>query len=419
MTRRPLLGLIGDDATGTLSASSQLADSLDLTAQLWIDWEAATPDTDVLAMNTRTRTYPDESEAYTRSRDAAEHLVDAGVSVILKRFDSALRGHIGVEARSVVDVRSRPLLCTGSYFELGRVTAAGAVHQSGVPIIEVDVTPDTVARASTPLLSEVLESAGLEVTTFDRGSMRDKRVFAESIRKAMETSDVVVFDSEEPADTLRACAAVRDIDFDILMSSAGLGIDAMLARMSRQGRGSIVCLVGSSTVHTRAQIEFIAEVDPSITLIEIIDLTAHERRLVIDQILASVASGRDVLVHTGDRAEAPRDYLTMFAEVAGAIGGVNAVRGIVVIGGETANAVMDGLGLCAATTVGKWGVGECLSRAELRSGRSIELLTRSGAVGASDALLRAVWRMSGRGLDEPTKHRVTVGDRSWEGGEMR
>ena len=98
---------------------------------------------DLIVLNTNTRSC-DEAEAADRLGAACEAIIARSGSLIYKKIDSTLRGHLGFEIDLVSDRMDFDLaVCAPAFPEMGRTTVGGYQLLHGVPVRGLDMAgPD-------------------------------------------------------------------------------------------------------------------------------------------------------------------------------------------------------------------------------------------------------------------------------------
>lgn len=414
MTTSPLLAVIGDDATGTLSMVGALSDALDRPGS-YLDPAAPLPEAGIVGIDTRTRSEASPDVAYDLVLGVARRLASAQVGLLAKRFDSALRGHIVAEARAIIDAGHGPVLGTGAYPALGRVMRDGVVTEAGAPVTARPAPADSQSRAATASLADSLSAAGLRVRLLPLDVVREPSLLNRTFDRALD-KDVLLFDAEELADYLGVAAAASAHRFAFLAADPLVMVSAALARRRRAEAGSVLCVVGSPHPRAREQVRFARHI--GLTL-DAIDLTRMDGCEAARHTESALLRGRDVLVHTGSTDHPGRhDHTQRLRELGEQLAESSAVRALVVVGGETTRAMLDGFGFRDIAPLARWDVGECLSTATTGRGRQIPVLTRSGGAGERGSLLMSMWRLAarlpGESLVGPRER--DVGERSEPGG---
>lgn len=120
--------VLSDDFTGALDTGIQFS-KIGAKTQITADWETAfsemESETDVLVVNTETR-HEHHLTAYSVIKTISEQAVRAGVKIIYKKTDSALRGNIGAELGALMAGSGmKSLVFAPAYPKLGRYTEKG------------------------------------------------------------------------------------------------------------------------------------------------------------------------------------------------------------------------------------------------------------------------------------------------------
>lgn len=131
--------IIADDFTGALDTGVQFAGrgaETVVVTNLSFDFKTLDPKVEVLVMVTETR-HLKAIEAYDIVYEISERALEAGISTIYKKTDSALRGNIGSELKALMDaakVRNLPFI--PAFPVLQRVTRKGIHFIEGIPVAE-------------------------------------------------------------------------------------------------------------------------------------------------------------------------------------------------------------------------------------------------------------------------------------------
>ena len=133
------LVILADDLTGALDSGVQLAKTGNVTHVVMnrnIDFELQEPETVVIVVDTETRHLPAD-QARAIIRDICARAAAAGVQLIYKKTDSALRGNIGAELEGALEGGgSGKLYFIPAFPKLGRTTCDGIHYFDGIPIHE-------------------------------------------------------------------------------------------------------------------------------------------------------------------------------------------------------------------------------------------------------------------------------------------
>jgi uncharacterized protein YgbK (DUF1537 family) len=359
--------VIADDLTGALDTAAALAG--DGEAQVVLDADAAWPQARVLAVSTRSR---DESaaEAARRTAAAVSRALARGARVFLK-IDSLLRGPVGPVVAAALRAHpaehSRIAVVAPAFPAMGRFTRGGRVQLAGEPVPAI------------PDLTAALAAAGLRPRVVGRAEAMPDRSEAESV-------DVLVVDCESDEDLARIAGAFAGAGTALLVGTAGLA--AQLApptatssppRRPPARRYALVA-IGSFAPQAHAQVAAA--------------LRAGAQHLVVSH--APLASGRAAaallstgpVVLTPDHRVRHPDPIAVAAGLADAVAEAADAAGLLVLsGGHTAQVVLDRLGVSRLEHVQQVEPGVVVSAIP---GRPQTVVTKAGAFGDDDALLRVL-----------------------------
>lgn len=156
----PLKILItADDITGTLDTGAQFARrgiptevlELPITAEQLQSCTA-----DVAVINTETR-HVSVQQAYDILYDICHKAVQAGVPILYKKTDSALRGHLGAELEAASKaLGGETALFFPAYPEMGRTTRDGCQYIYGVPLAQSAFAKDDLNPMHSSRVADIL-----------------------------------------------------------------------------------------------------------------------------------------------------------------------------------------------------------------------------------------------------------------------
>jgi len=323
--------------------------------------------------------------------------------LLFKKVDSTLRGHVGPEIAALLNARrhliARPsgertiAVFAPAFPALGRTTVNGRQHLNGIPLEETELWPREGIAGSASLL-DMMSRADLESKLLSIETIRGD---ADSIRAAMtdaaEQADVLICDAETEEDLAALAQASLEIAVDpVWAGSAGL-IGHLLdaADVSRQkptppqpvlSAGPLLFVVGSLSSVSRRQAERLAKEDVVVLAIEAAMFNNSVRPAALaDRLAAALAAGKDVLLlSTPQTALSPLDAGALSA----ALGDLVAphawrIGGLFATGGETARAVLTGMGVTTLRPVAEIERGIPLSVAG--GPRPFPVITKAGAFG--------------------------------------
>lgn len=374
--RRPEIVIVADDLSGAADCAVPCAvQGLRTLVQL-----AGAPDTDaqVLAIDAATRAMPLEQAAAAAERVFAKY---RDSRVFYKKIDSLLRGHVGAELAAMLrDAAPAVAVMAPALPAQGRVTVGGCQWLNG----------ERLASADAP---RMLNAAGLTSTVIGLDVVRGGQLAGEMTELAKK-ADVLVCDAETDGDlsaVARATAAVpRET---IWVGSAGLArhIPEALGIAGTNGvaedppcfRGPMVVAVGSRSPVAHEQARGVG--------MRTICLTAEQLRSRTSPAL-DLSSDTVVIIEAAKESAEDPGLSAALAELIAPH--KDRIGALVVTGGETARAVLTGLGITSLRLVKEVEPGVPL--AVSTGGRIMPVITKSGSFGHSATLRRcaeALWRL--------------------------
>lgn len=341
------VGMVADDLTGALDAAAPFAArglrtlvvlspyGLETTSQ------ALLRDAEVVCINSASREIPAE-EARRRVTAATTELMALSPSIVFKKVDSRLKGHIAVETGAMLRASGRArALVAPAIPDLGRVVVDGAVTGKGV---------------STPI--PVADSFGaLPVTCPDTIDDADLAEAATEVASGAEA--VLAVGARGLAQALAARFAARET------AVAPLPLPE-----------PTIVAIGSRDPITRAQIEVM------------MGTAAPQRVLAPNGRIGSRVTKSPLTLITAEPAEPVEPgpvVADRFADGLAEIIADAVPASLLVSGGETAYAVLTRLGVNCVTLLGEALPGIPYASATI-GGKQVVILTKSGGFGDPDAI---------------------------------
>lgn len=424
--------VVADDMTGGGDAGAQFAKkglrTLLVTPGISADLPADYLKWDVLVVNTHSRAM-DAAQARQEVAAILQRLDLNRFGVIYKKIDSTFRGNIGGEVDAILETSGLPVgFLTPAFPEMGRTVKDGILMVKGIPVAETEVSRDPACSVKDSNLANLLRRqspCGIDLVDHRQvasalGSLREA-----VCRKRQAGAKILIFDGLERKD-LETIAAVgfERPPLPLFIGSAGLA-EAVATRFAEQIRltpalpsattsaahALVVC--GSASAVSRRQLALMAqvagfpciEIRSSFALQAPSDRAAEEgmiRRTASDalrrgSVILSVSPGRTACSDADDRpaAQAIAEALGGIAAHALAGSGV-AGRDVALIltGGDTAMAVLAPLGIKGIEIGGELLQGIMAGRITGGPFSDAQVVTKAGAFGKDDALLRVVQRLT-------------------------
>lgn len=194
--------LIADDLTGALDAGVCLlsADVLVAVSPEKIDSTAIAQAPSVLSINADTR-HLDARHAYGRVHALVRMARAAGVELLFKKTDSALRGNIGAELAAFLDASGASRLhFIPALPEMGRTTVDGVHLIGGVPVSESTFGADPFNPVTFDRVSQIIRAqTDLPVTLVSEGQP-----------VPVDGRGIVVYDATTPASVSRRVSELME-----------------------------------------------------------------------------------------------------------------------------------------------------------------------------------------------------------------
>ncbi len=409
-----VVALLADDLTGASDAGVQFARR---GLETMVCFEAPEPadcaDVQVVALDTDTRHAPPDA-AYETVRGAAKRLRQLGPEHVYKKVDSTLRGNLGAEIDAVMDAFDLALAVVAPAFpRQERTTVHGVHYLRGVPVSESEIGRDARAPVAESNLVHLLgaqsrRSTGLvDLSALDLG--------AEAIRDRIEQvtahgARVLAFDASSDEHLAQIVEAVAHAPLRVLwVGSAGLAkklaeglalpAGAPFGTQLPVAGGPVLVVVGSLSSTAQEQAATVRAAGIAAVQLDVAVAAGgreYEAELSRggERVAAALERGQDVMLTTVG-AESPSADA-----IADALGHVVAdafarhpVGGFVLTGGDTARAVCRRLDVTGIRLLAEVEPGVPLGR--LEGGCEALAVTKAGAFGSADTLVRALRALKG------------------------
>jgi uncharacterized protein YgbK (DUF1537 family) len=394
----PRIVILADDLSGAADCA-MACHRAGMAAQVRLDVEAPGAPAGALALDLDSRALP-PGDAMARTLGA---WASAREGALYRKVDSTLRGHVALEVAATLQIagpEAFAIVCP-AYPATGRTMRGGAIFVNGQPLAETEIW--RLGGEGSTDLKALLAEVGLEPVGLGLDDVRGGRLAARIEAAREDGAGAIICDAETEADLEALVAAALPLPGAVWVGSGGLAIP--LARAL-----SLVRIVEPETVTRRAGPALAAVGSASSVSREQLAVLARDPRvftqLVPPQVLldgpegpgwrpaarALVAAvgkpGKDTVAIAIDPS-APIDPGASAALTAGlgALAGRQLGRfgALVATGGETARAVLAAAGIRCLDIRRELEPGVVLSQA----GR-LPVVTKSGAFGAADSLVRAV-----------------------------
>ncbi len=364
------LQVIADDVTGACDVGAELA-AVGFRVRVAVTGAARDDDDGgVRVVNTQSRTVR-AGEAYTRVLRAARR---GSIDILLKKIDTALRGHLGAELDAAIDgLGATAAFVAPAIPSVGRVTRDGQQWFDGRRLAETEFASDPEGGGGESSVAAVVARESrrrTEVIGLD--TLRAGRL-AERARTLIHAgAELFVVDAESDDDLTSMVRAILQLPRPLCVVGS-IGVAAPLAAALRPDRAPPVhpfesvprpVLVVCGSLHSMAAAQVEAVCGPRaahrLTLPSRPGemLTAAPRAQLVAAAGAALGDGRNVAVVVPRPATAPdiRDrHLAgqALAETVRDVLRLGKAAGLVLIGGETTFAVLAAIGASELTVLGR------------------------------------------------------------------
>jgi len=391
------IAIVADDLTGALDTAARWTRSgLCTTVMLT---SAPLPDTPALAIHTASRAAT-AAQAYRRAKEAGQRL---RVRCVYKKVDSTLRGNIGAEVEGLLDgLGFSKALLAPAFPAAGRTMEGGVLCVHGVPLAKTEFGRDSQcpAREShvpTLVASQTQLAVGhLPLEVVAQGE--------DAIRLALQgyTAQLVVADAVESEHLYALARAATHMPQPWLCcGSAGLA-DGWLEALGLAGpagkpfawepqAGPVLVVAGSRHPAAARQLQE-AQEERGLHLVHLV-LDESEGGAWWSQASRVLAEGRHVALTTTFSPYRPGGETRAAALLARAAAVVCAsvqILGLILTGGDTADAVCAAMDMTAVRVLGEVQPGIPAASGTGGQGDGLRLVTKAGGFGDERAIVDSI-----------------------------
>lgn len=352
------LHLVADDLTGALDSAAAFATP---EAPVTISWSTPNPPgAGPFAFSTETRDAT-RAAAIHRSALAAAAVDPTGKSLIFKKIDSLLRGHVAAELAAFArQLGPDRIVLAPAHPTLGRVTRGGI----------------QLARGADGVLRPIAVDLATELAACDLGR-----------RQNGDRPTLILADAESQADLETLVAREQTRGGRILWCGSGGLAQALAGRIQAPiavPAGPTLLVIGTNHPVAATQIEAMRVLDPE----AVIAWRESDRVSALRERIAHRLAAMRVAVLVPEISPRPRNEAarTIAAMLTSLLHDLPPPGSLFCSGGETLRVVCDGLGADGLQCQGFIADGIPLSR--LRGGRwaGLAVTSKSGAFGKPDSL---------------------------------
>lgn len=460
-----LLTVIADDFTGALDTGVQLAAAgfqtrvlssaeafMEAAADAGNDAfreDAALSDAEVLVINTDSRHLAPEA-AYDAVFRAASRAFLAGVPMIYKKTDSALRGNAGAELAALLQASGeKQLSFVPAFPKMKRITKDGIHYIDGVPVADSVFGQDPFDPVRCSSVREILASGTAlpvrnvrpgadadpaevpEILVYDAASEEDFLMIADRLKESGKTrvlAGCAGFAAYLPALIRKGQMPYRTTAAQHAEAAGSEGpavTEALSSAITKDGTAPLRLLVVSGSINPitlaqlcageaagfyRIRLRAEEKLDSAWMrteaggkrLQELLTAAAAHEKCILD-----AGDGTDTLLTAETQAKYGLTEETLRTRITASIGALvtallpaSCPDALMITGGDTLLACMDALGIHTLEPVRELFPGVVLSHIRYQ-GRSYALITKSGGFGSEDLLEALYQKLSGQSLPAP------------------
>lgn len=346
---------IADDLTGACDVAAELAAAGQRVRVVVAPGDtSASEDGDAITVvNTQSRSLRAD-EAGARVRAA---LAGRAAGVLLKKIDTALRGHLGAELDAACEVLGAPAFVVAAIPSAGRVTRNGCQWFGDRALGETEFARDPEGPGALSSIPEVLaRESGRRAVVVSREVVRSGGLAAEVARWRDEGVDVFVMDAESDDDVRAAVDGILGLPKPVCLAGS-IALAASLASSLDGFRSAgptddasipAPALVVSGSLHSRARAQVTAVLAAGNAVAVTLparDADVEAQTRVVADATRALAAGTSVVLAAPPAAGVPseaglRATERLVAETVASIAQATPMRSLVLIGGETSYAVL-------------------------------------------------------------------------------
>ena len=383
MTARVVI--VADDLTGAMDVAGPLADRGLATLAVASREGCTRRDLEsgaVISINADSRHLSAADAARCMQRIGSD-LLDPGAEIVIKKIDSTLRGNVVGETLAMMEVTGRSIAAIAPAFpDQKRTVRGGMVHVEGVALPDTNFARDALTPPPLqPLHLLFARTAhGSAVQLLRAGQA--PRLLDPGQRQ------ILVFDAESDADLEQIVRNLQpELKRVLLVGSAGIAqavgrvcfASALPSMRSPSVAGRILIVVGSRAEQSAEQVR------------RVLQLGSTERFIAPNGVVAGDAIARSqaqlLVLQATPSADGPESDAAVvarrMAEGATTLLARGGIGAVVVTGGDTAIAILQGLGQSTLRVIGTLLPGIPYSRIKGPAGELL-FVTKAGGFGAPD-----------------------------------
>lgn len=330
---------------------------------------------DVVSVDAATRT-GSRDNAIERVRAVGAALVD--VPLIIKQFDSTLRGHVAAETLALLGATGRTRAVVAPAFpSAGRITQDGIQFLHGVPVASSEYARDPLNPVSCSDVAMLFEAEGVSGSVSERDN---PLVLIRDARDEMEL-DAVIAEYAARSDVLLAGST------GLVRALARCGPRPRQARaVSSLGRSRrVLIIVGSLNHRSREQLEFLS----LRTRLPVFMLNGFDDPMLLaSRIARRFDTDPAVALVSTEKPASPYEIAQRLAKVTAELVRRSAIEGMIVTGGDVFGAVLDHLNVSVLEVL--WEIEPGIPVCRIERPYSFAAISKAGGFGTNDIFLTAL-----------------------------
>jgi D-threonate/D-erythronate kinase len=394
------LHAVADDVTGACDVAAELAQAgFRVRVAVTPARSSATAGDGIVVANTQSRSLP-VADAAARVRAAVGSV---RCDLLLKKIDTALRGHLGGELEAAIDAAgARAAFVLAAIPAAGRVTRDGVQFLDGVPLGATEFARDPEgAGAESSIAAVIARESRRPLASLGLAEVRGADLASRMRALLDQGAAIVVVDAEHDDDLARAVAAILTLDGPLCVAGS-IALTAAVAAtlppptatprraLSDPLPGPVLIVNGSLHGRARAQVDLLGRDAGAIAL-----AVGGDGATIAERAWQHLRRGTPVVlapspVHAVPAGPALRATEQALAAAAAAVARRDRVGALVLIGGETSHAVLAALEVGVLAIDGR--VAPLVARGEMLDGAAAgaALVIKGGSGGAADVLVPIV-----------------------------
>lgn len=417
--------IIADDLTGANDTGVQFA-SQGLHTEILLEGTAltSTVKATIVVVDTNSRAILPR-EAYLRVQKIAEQAHRAGFQQYYKKLDSTLRGNLGAELTAILDLKLHDFaLVIPAFPKNGRTTVGGHHLLHGIPLSTTEIGKDPKSPVLETILPELLRQqtntlvGHIGIADLSQG----KNAIVTTIQRYLSEGRTIISCDAwlEEHCSLVAQAAMQVSNRILWAGSAGLA--ECLPQLfnwveERDCQRPTLVIAGSVSSVTHGQIEQLLADGYELVELAAANYLPWDKTQplpCLQKTLSLLAKGKRVVLASGynpqaiEQAQAvgtscgmsPLEVSNTIAQILGAMGAAilrqQEVTGVILTGGDTAVAVCRALGVASIQVMEEVTPAIPLGKMKTAEGKSLWVITKAGAFGNPDALVKASQKLATR-----------------------